>query len=276
MDPLFFWIVAFTALGGIFSVAGAGLFLVLPRTLADRVLPSLVSFAIGALLGAAFLGLLPHALNNPHVTDSHDITMTVLAGLLLFFVLEKLVLWRHCHHAECEAHGTEILHDHGHDLAHSHNHNHDNSEKAAGTLILVGDAIHNMVDGVLIAAAFLVDVHLGVVTAMAVIAHEIPQEVGDFAILLQSGMSRGRALFFNALSGLTSVVGGITAYFFLSGAEQAVPYVLALAASSFIYIAVADLIPGLHKRIDVSETFAQVSLIVIGVAVIYFVHATLH
>lgn len=261
MDPLFLWIVAFTALGGVFSVAGAGLFLVLPKALADRVLPSLVSFAIGALLGAAFLGLLPHALNNPHVTDSHDITMTVLIGLLLFFVLEKLVLWRHCHHAECEAHGTEHVHNHDH---------------VAGNLILIGDAMHNLVDGVMIAAAFLIDVHLGIVTALAVIAHEIPQEVGDFAILLQGGMSRGRAFLLNMLSSLTSIIGGVVAYFFLSGAEKVVPYVLALAASSFIYIAVADLIPGLHKRVNVSETVAQVSLIAAGVILIYLVHSTLH
>jgi zinc and cadmium transporter len=267
MDPLFFWIVAFTALGGIFSVAGAGLFLILPRPLADRVLPSLVSFAIGALLGAAFLGLLPHALANPYVSDTHDITFTVLIGLLVFFMLEKLVLWRHCHHADCEAHGTEHLHDPG------PNHNH---EQVAGNLILIGDAMHNLVDGVLIAGAFLVDVHLGIVTALAVIAHEIPQEVGDFAILLQSGMERRRAFLFNAMSSLTSIVGGIAAYFFLSDAEQIVPYVLALAASSFIYIAVADLIPGLHKRVEVSQTIGQVVLIVTGVVVIYFVHSTLH
>ncbi|MBE9515617.1 MAG: ZIP family metal transporter [Proteobacteria bacterium] len=267
MDSLLLWIVAFTALGGIFSVAGAGLFLVLPRPLANRILPSLVSFAIGALLGAAFLGLLPHALENPYVTDSHDITFTVLIGLLLFFVLEKLVLWRHCHHADCEAHGTEHAHDHAHN---------NNQDKVAGKLILIGDAMHNLVDGVLIAGAFMVDEHLGIVTALAVIAHEIPQEVGDFAILLQGGMSRGRAFLFNALSSLTSIIGGVAAYFFLSGTERIVPYVLALAASSFIYIAVADLIPGLHKRVAASETAAQVTLIALGVTVIYFAHSTLH
>jgi len=279
MDSLLLWIVVFTAMGGVLSVSGAGLFLVLPRHLADRILPSLVSFAIGALLGAAFLGLLPHALENPKVTDVHDITFTVLIGLLVFFVLEKMVLWRHCHHAECEAHGTELHADHDHD--HDHHHGHGpvaaaNNDVSAGKLILVGDAMHNLVDGVLIAAAFLVDVHLGMVTALAVIAHEIPQEVGDFAILLQGGMSRSKAFMFNILSGLTSVIGGVLAYFFLADAESAVPYVLALAASSFIYIAVADLIPGLHKRTDISETLAQVSLIGAGVVVIYFVHSSLH
>ncbi len=261
------WIVLFTLLGGVLSVLAASVFLLLPESLRTRALPAMVSFAIGALLGAAFLAVLPHALAAPGVRDMHAITSTVLLGLLGFFLLEKLVLWRHCHAHECEAHGAAEVHRpaamHGH-------------ATASGYLILFGDGVHNFVDGVLIAAAFLTDVHLGVVTALAVAAHEIPQEVGDFAILLHSGFKRGRALFYNVLASLTTVVGGVLAYFSLGVAQAALPYVLAVAASSFIYIAVADLIPGLHKRLEPRVTLEQVLLIGAGVLTIYFTHAALH
>ena len=261
------WIVLFTLLGGVLSVLAASVFLLLPESLRTRVLPAMVSFAIGALLGAAFLAVLPHALAAPGVRDMHAITSTVLLGLLGFFLLEKLVLWRHCHTHECEAHGATEVHSpiaiHGH-------------AKASGYLILFGDGVHNFVDGVLIAAAFLTDVHLGVVTALAVAAHEIPQEVGDFAILLHSGFSRGKALLYNVLASLTTVVGGVLAYFSLGMAQAVLPYVLAVAASSFIYIAVADLIPGLHKRLEPRVTLEQVLLIGAGVLTIYFTHTGLH
>ena len=261
------WIVLFTLLGGVLSVLAAALFLLLPESQRTRVLPAMVSFAIGALLGAAFLAVLPHALAAPGVRDMHAITGTVLLGLLGFFLLEKLVLWRHCHTHECEAHGAieaiNPLAIHGH-------------ATASGYLILFGDGVHNFVDGVLISAAFLTDVHLGIVTALAVAAHEIPQEVGDFAILLYSGFTRSKALFYNVLASLTTVLGGVLAYFSLGVAQAALPYVLAVAASSFIYIAVADLIPGLHKRLEPRVTLEQVLLIGAGVLTIYFAHAALH
>jgi len=261
------WIILFTLLGGVLSVLAAALFLLLPESQRTRLLPAMVSFAIGALLGAAFLAVLPHALAAPGVRDMHAITGTVLLGLLGFFLLEKLVLWRHCHTHECEAHGAieaiDPLAIHGH-------------ATASGYLILFGDGVHNFVDGVLIAAAFLTDVHLGIVTALAVAAHEIPQEVGDFAILLYSGFTRSKALFYNVLASLTTVLGGVLAYFSLGVAQAALPYVLAVAASSFIYIAVADLIPGLHKRLEPRVTLEQVLLIGAGVLTIYFAHAALH
>lgn len=266
-------IILFCLAGGILSVLAAALFLFLPERIRSKAVPHLVSFAIGALLGAALLGLLPHALGSPHVTDTHHITLAVLLGLLSFFLLEKMVLWRHCHHHDCEVHTPDHdHHDHGH---HHHNHQH-NHTAPAGTLILVGDGLHNFVDGVLIAAAFLTDFHLGVVTALAVAAHEIPQEVGDFAVLLQSGFSRKKALFFNVLSSLATVVGGVLAYFMLSGLEHIVPYVLAVAASSFLYVAVADLIPGLHQRNQAGAAAQQIGLITAGVVTIYLVHSTLH
>ena len=260
MNSLILWIIVFTALGGVLSVLAASAFLLLPESMRARMLSPMVSFAIGALLGAAFLAILPHAFEVPGV-DAHSVTLTVLCGILVFFLLEKMVIWRHCHTEDCEAHVPDM----------------DKVRNAAtGNLILIGDGIHNMVDGVLIAAAFLTDVHLGVVTSIAVIAHEIPQELGDFAILLHSGFSRGKALAYNMLTSLTTVIGGVVAYFSLSLANAAVPYVLAIAASSFIYIAVADLIPGLHKRPELSATMQQIVLIALGVTVISVAHAMLH
>jgi zinc and cadmium transporter len=253
-------IVLFSLLGGVLSVLAAAWFLLLPSHFRERAIPHFVSFAIGALLGAAFLALLPHAIGGAEAPDVHRLGLTVLIGVLTFFLLEKLVLWRHCHHDSCEAHVPADDHQHA----------------AAATLILIGDGIHILVDGVLIAAAFLTDVHLGVITALAVAAHEIPQELGDFAVLLQGGLSRARALTYNVLASLTPVVGALIAYFSLAEASRLLPYVLAVAASSFIYIAVADLIPGLHKRLQLSVTLQQLALIAAGVGVIYLAHSTLH
>lgn len=266
MDILIVWIVVFTTLGGVLSVLAAAGFMLFSTDMRARLLPPLVSFAIGTMLGATFIGLLPEALESPGIREPYTITLAVLLGLLVFFLLEKMVIWRHCHVDECEVHGSDDRRAHA---EHAH-------RLATGQLILLGDGIHNLVDGVLIAAAFLTDVQLGIVTSIAVIAHEIPQEVGDFAVLLHSGYSRGKALWYNLLSSLTSIVGGVAAYFSLSFAQQAVPYVLAIAASSFIYIAVADLIPGLHKRTELGATAQQVSLILLGVGVIALADAALH
>ena len=261
---LLIWILLFCLLGGALSVAAAAVFLLLPEALRERLLPHAVSFAIGALLGAAFLGLLPHALEGAGDRDVHTITGAVLVGLFGFFLLEKLVLWRHCHSSNCEAHGEE------HSFSHSHSH------RSAANLILIGDGVHNMLDGVVIAAAFMTNINLGIVTSVAIIAHEIPQEIGDFAILLHGGFDRKRALFYNLLSSLTSIIGGISAYFFLSQTNHIIPYLLAVAASSFIYIAVADLIPGLHKKVDVSTTIQQIVLILAGILLIWVTHARMH
>lgn len=258
------WIILFSLLGGVLSVIMASVFLLLSENVRTRLVPHLVSFAIGSLLGAAFLGLLPHALAGKGVDDFHVLFLTVLLGLLGFFLLEKMVLWRHCHSEHCEAHG------------HDHDHAQEENNKATGMMVLLGDAMHNFVDGVLITAAFLTDIHLGIVTALAIAAHEIPQEVGDFVVLLHSGFSRAKALFYNVLSSMTTVVGALLAYVWLDGMEETLPYVLAVAASSFIYIAVADLIPGLHKRAEASATIQQLVLIASGVVVIYLTHSTLH
>lgn len=274
------WIVLFTAIGGALSALAASIFLVVSDSVRARVLPHLVSFATGALLSAALLGLLPHAVASAGIANTHEIGLTLLGGLLLFFVLEKMVLWRHCHQDVCEVHVHPEVHAHAPGHTHEHVHNHDDNEqnrnKASAMLILIGDGFHNVLDGVLIAAAFMTDVHLGVVTAIAVCAHEIPQEVGDLAILLNGGMSRMRALTLNLLASITSVLGGVAAYFAMAQVQELLPYAIAIAASSFLYIAVADLIPGLHRKVDPGSGAWQFVYIVLGVAVIYVSHSLAH
>ncbi len=262
---LLLWIIGFSLLGGIASVILASSFLLLSENSRTVAVPHLVSFAVGALLGASFLGLLPHALEHEYPVDAHNVGLTLLLGLLTFFLLEKLVLWRHCHHDHCDGHLPEDNPQHT-----------NNRKQAAGTLILIGDTIHNFVDGILIAAAFMTDIHLGIVTALAIAAHEIPQELGDFVILLHSGFNRKKALFYNILASLGTVVGALLAYFALSDMQHVLPYILIIAASSFIYIAVADLIPGLHNKVKPSETLQQVLLIAAGTVFIFITHSTLH
>ena len=245
------WISAATVAGGVISIAIAAMFaLSAPASW----VPALVSFAIGTLLGAVFLEILPHAIGS--AGNLQALFATVLAGILAFFVLEKLVLWRHCHVEDCEA----------------HDHHADPSDGGrSGLMVIIGDAFHNFVDGILIAAAFLQSTELGVVTAAAIIAHEIPQEIGDFVILLHSGYSKFAALALNLLSSLAMLVGALLAYFTLQAAQQWIGTVLALAAASMIYVAVADLIPGLHRRPELHATAQQVALIALGVALIWFV-----
>lgn len=255
------WIIIFSLLGGVLSVLAAAAFLLFPEQLRNRLLPHFISFAIGSLLGAAFLALLPHALGSAEGVEVHSITLTVLLGVLVFFLLEKMVLWRHCHVDHCEAHEPS---------------DHHRTTKATGTIVMIGDTVHNFVDGILIGAAFLTDIHLGVVTAIAVATHEIPQELGDFAVLLHSGFSRIQALIFNVLSGFATVAGALIAYYGLHDLRHVLPYALAIAASSFIYVAVADLIPGLHRRMELTATLQQIVLISAGVATIYIADSALH
>lgn len=268
-------IVIFTAVGGVLSVMAAAVFLLLPDRRRNAVLPHGISFAIGALLAVAFWGLIPEAFAQVKPEQFQTLSGTILAGILGFFVLEKLLIWRHCHVETCEAHGDET-HDSNHDHSHNHHGHHHGFDKSAGALIILGDSIHNFVDGVLIAAAFLTDVKLGIVTSLAVATHEIPQEVGDFAILLHSGYSKGKALFYNVLASLTTVLGGILAYYSLEDLHDSLPYFLALAASSFIYIAVADLIPSLHKKTDIKTSLKQIALIAAGVLLICSLHGVAH
>jgi zinc and cadmium transporter len=249
--PTLAWISGAAVAGSAISIAIAALFaLSAPASW----VPALVSFAIGALLGAVFLEILPHAIGTAGSLQA--VFATVLGGILGFFVLEKLVLWRHCHVEDCEAH------DH---------HGDPDDHGRSGLMIVIGDAFHNFVDGILIAAAFLQSTDLGVVTAAAIIAHEIPQEIGDFVILLHSGFSKGAALALNLLSSLAMLAGALLAYFTLQAAQQWIGTILALAAASMIYVAVADLIPGLHRRPELHATAQQVVLIALGVGLIWLV-----
>jgi zinc and cadmium transporter len=275
--PLLGSIVLFTAVGGIASAAFAGLFLLLPEKTGLRMLPHFVSFATGALIGAALLGLLPEAMQTVGPGGAHAIGAALVVGLGVFFIIEKLVLWRHAHShngRESEHGDANDHHDPDHDH-HDHGHGHGRGG-AAGVLVLIGDSIHNALDGILIAAAFLTNVPLGLVTTLAVAAHEIPHRVGDFALLLHAGMSRRRAMFLNMATGLASVLGGIAAYFGLNKAQEALPYALALAAAGFLYIAVAGLIPGLHRRADPRTSLAQVLLMGLGVGVIAWAESLTH
>jgi zinc and cadmium transporter len=254
--------------GGLASAAFAVVFLWLPEERSARILPHFVSFATGALLGAALLALLPEAVTLAGPAGAHDIGLALVAGLGIFFVIEKAVLWWHAHSHDEEAHPGAT---HEHDRHEHHGHGHataSHRERASGVLVLVGDSIHNALDGLLIAAAFLSSSSLGVVTTCAVAAHEIPHRVGDFAILVQAGLSRPRALLLNLGTGVASLVGAIAAYFGLRQARGVLPYALAFAAAGFIYIAVAGLIPGLHRRVDPRTSAIQVILISLGVGAI--------
>ncbi len=237
-----------TALAGTASVLIAASF---SLSLLSKMVHGMVSVSVGILLATAFLHSLPEAFKMPEVSPQL-LFATLLAGLLGFFLLEKIALLRHNHHHEGDGHG----HHHGHD-----------AEVAgrSGWMILVGDGLHNFVDGVLIAAAFMADYQVGIFTAIAIIAHEIPQEIGDFIVLLNAGFSRTRALFYNLICGLSAVLGGVLAYFFLEKAQGAMPYLLVIASSSFIYIAVSDLIPQMHRRPHWAESLRQTILIACGV-----------
>lgn len=237
-----------TALAGTASVLVAASF---SLSLLSKMVHSMVSVSVGILLATALLHSLPEAFTMEG-TSPQLLFATLLAGLLGFFLLEKIALLRHSHHHEGDGHG----HHHGHD-----------AEVAgrSGWMILVGDGLHNFVDGVLIAAAFMADYQVGIFTAIAIIAHEIPQEIGDFIVLLNAGFTRTRALMYNLICGLSAVVGGVLAYFFLETAHAAMPYLLVIAASSFIYIAVSDLIPQMHRRPHWAESLRQTILIACGV-----------
>lgn len=254
-------IVAACLSGGVLSLALAG---VVSLSLLPHWAGHMVSFAVGALLAVAFLDVLPEALGRG--ANVQAVLATLLAGLMLFFLLEKATLWRHSH---AGVQGGDEGHDHhGHGHAHGHGHGH----APSGSMILIGDSFHNFVDGVLIAAAFSADVAVGITTTLAIMVHEIPQEIGDFIVLLNGGFSRNRALFWNFVSSLAAVAGGVLGYLMLDLAAAALPYVLALASASLIYVAMADLIPNLQRRWDPRVAAWQVVYIGVGIGSIAALH----
>lgn len=266
------WIILASFIGGVLSLLLAAILTL--NTRASWV-SKLVSFAIGALLGAAFLNTLPEAFKLSE--NPTQVTALVLIGILLFFILEKLVLWRHCHLEDCEVHdpSAAMTITAGAD-SHVHVHADSTDHGRSGMMIMVGDTFHNFVDGILIAAAFMVDIQLGIVTSIAIIAHEIPQEAGDFIILLNSGYTRSMAFIMNLLSSFATLVGGVLAYFMLNKLDFLILPLLSLASASMIYVALSDLIPGLHKRPEIGATVQQVSLILLGIGMIWFVGLFAH
>jgi zinc and cadmium transporter len=214
------------------------------------------------LLATALLHSLPEAFTS-HDVDISSLFVALMAGLLGFFILEKAALLRHSHHHEHDGHG----HHHGHDAE---------SAGKSGLVILMGDSLHNFADGILIAAAFLIDPQIGILTAVAIALHEIPQEIGDFIVLLNAGFSKVRALVYNLISSLMAVVGGVLGYFFLDAAEALIPYVIVFASSSFIYIAVSDLMPQMHKRPKLRESLEQIALIILGVLLVVAISELTH
>ena len=216
-----------------------------------------VSFAVGTLLGAAFLEIIPHAYDLSG--DLHKISLVVLVGILIFFILEKLLVWRHCHGSHCENHSPAP-----------------NNDIKKGSILIIGDCFHNFIDGVLICSAFLVDINLGFITALAIIVHEIPQEISNFSILLNSGYSLVKTLWMNIITGISMMMGAAISFFILSDFSFLIPFILSLAASSMIYVAISDLIPTLHKKTQMQQTFQQTSSIFLGVIVIYLLHSMIH
>lgn len=255
-------IVLATFAGGLLSVLIAAS---LTLAVLSRVVQHLVSLSTGVLLSTALLNVLPEAFegHGPDHPEPQVLFATLLGGLLFFFLLEKAELYRHGHH-------------HEHD-DHHHHHGFDRHQAGrGGWSVLLGDSIHNFCDGVIIAAAFLADMRLGVVTALAIVAHEIPQEVGDYIVLLNAGFTKGRALFYNALSGAAAVLGGVLGYFVVGAWEPLFPYLLVVAASSFIYVATADLIPQLQLRLSWHATLLQLLWLAAGLAIVLVAGHFLH
>ena len=235
---LIVWITIFSILGSIGALITASGFLLLREKTQKMLIPCLVSYASGTLLTAALLGLIPQALEY---TISPSVFLTILAGIVIFFLLEKLVIWRHCHELSCKSHGT------------------------AGPMIIIGDFVHNATDGLVIAASFLASIPLGLAASISIIMHEIPQEVGDFAILLQGGYPRKKALLLNFLSSLSTLPVAILAYYTLETIHFASPYFMAFSAASFLYIALTDLYPQLHRKAEFGSAIQQILLILAGI-----------
>ena len=252
-----FYIVLATTAGSLLSVVIAAS---LTLAMLGRLVKSLVSLSAGVLLGTALLHVLPEAFEG---RDPQVLFATLLGGLLFFWLLEKAELYRHDHHHDGDGH------DH---------HHHTDAERAGrgGLSVLVGDTVHNFCDGVIIAAAFLANPGLGVMTALAILAHEIPQEAGDYIVLLNAGFSRRKALLFNAISGLAAVAGGVLGYFLVGLWDEVLPYMLVVASSSFIYVAVADLLPQLQQRLNWRETATQIGWLAAGLALVLLATAGLH
>jgi zinc and cadmium transporter len=258
MDSTLAYILLAAFISGAASITMAA---VVSFKLLSNVVERMVSLSVGIMLSTAFLHSLPEAFESN--IDAHYLFMTLLAGLFGFFLLEKLAILRHSHH-------------HEHD-GHHHHPGHDAHEAGkSGWMILVGDGMHNFTDGILIAAAFLADPKVGLMTSLAIFAHEIPQEVGDFIVLLNAGFTRTRAYVYNLISSFTAIVGGLVGYYALANTDHLIPYVLVLASSGFVYIAVSDLMPQMQRRASIRESATQALLIAVGVGIVLLLTGNLH
>jgi zinc and cadmium transporter len=217
--------------------------LLLKEDLLKKILLLLVAFSAGSLIGGAFLHLLPEALEKLH---NYDLTfIIVIAGISLFFIMEKFLFWRHCHKGEkCDFHTFTYMN-------------------------LIGDSIHNFIDGLIIGSTFFIDIKLGIVASLAIVFHEIPQELGDFGVLIYGGMKKSRALFLNFLTATTAILGTLFGYFFSSHAAGFTSFLMPFAAGGFIYIASSDLIPELHKQIDLRKSLLSIFFFIVGICFMY-------
>jgi zinc and cadmium transporter len=248
------WILVATLLISLIAFIGVVTLALSPRTL-KKILLALVGLAAGTLIGGAFLHLIPEALHEMehilgHGESQDTVMLLVIFGFVIFFILEK-VLWRHCHEKDCKIHTFAYLN-------------------------LVGDGVHNFLDGLIIAAGFLASVEIGLVTTMAVAFHEIPQEIGDFGVLIHGGLARKKALLFNFITAITAVAGGIIGYFLLPYNGDVQVYILPIAAGGFLYIAAADLIPELHKERRVSRTVLAFGMFLVGIAIMWAMKFVIH
>lgn len=250
------YVLIFSLLGSVGALTGAGVLVAVPK-LHDRLKPMLLAYAVGALLGATFIGLLPEAISE---YSAKQVGLLVLASWFGFFLLEKLLRLPHAHGHAGERHEPSGEHHHA---------------TPAGTMILVGDAFHNFVDGVVIATAFSSSVPLGILTSLAVIAHEVPQELGDFVILVESGWRRWSAYWANFVSSLATVAGALVAYFALDFIEPRIPLFISIAAASFLYIGMVDLAPILHHDSGLKSSIVQLAGLLSGVGTILLLHTAL-
>lgn len=237
----------FSILGSVGAIVTASILLIFKGKVEMRLVTCLISYSTGTLLAAAFLGMIPEALSQ---SEPLIIMSFILGGIILFLFLEKIVIWRHCHDKECELHS------------------------AAGPILLIGDAFHNFIDGVVIAASFLISIPIGIIVGFSVIAHEVPQEVGDFAILIESGYSKRNAFLLNLLSSSFSIPGALIGYCILDPISVIIPFILAISAASFIYIALTDLTPNLHRKIGLGNSIKQIILIIGGIGTIVLIIST--
>ena len=237
----------------------------------------LLSLAAGALLATAFMHLLPEAFESQ--AGAHDLFATLLVGVVFFFLLDKAELWHHGHehsHAEPAAHDAHHDHRHGHHHGHDHGHAHHHGPRAGGWALLTGDSVHCFGDGILIASAFMADMRLGVIAAVSVMAHEVPHHMGDLVVLRQTSANRRMALLKVSLAGAVTALGGVVGYFLVGQLQDFLPYFLAVASSSFVYVALADLIPQLQKRLTARETIAQIAWLIAGMVVVMMVSGLAH